>query len=129
MSTQKLDIKTISKLPSFLGEADVIKSIQTLPGVSTVGEGASGFNVRGGSVGQSLVLLDEAPGIASILDIRMKEGNSKKFATQGGIGTIFSRLAIEAPIIKDKASFIVAGRRSYADVLAMIKIGSFYPVI
>jgi len=153
MSTQKLDIKTISKLPSFLGEVDVIKSLQTLPGVSTVGEGASGFNVRGGSVGQSLVLLDEAPvynsshllgffsvfnpdavkdvklikggipskyggRIASILDIRMKEGNSKKFATQGGIGTIFSRLAIEAPIIKDKASFIVAGRRSYADILA-----------
>ncbi|MEM6317098.1 MAG: TonB-dependent receptor [Bacteroidota bacterium] len=153
MSTQKLDIKTIQKLPAFLGEADVIKSIQTLPGVSTVGEGASGFNVRGGSVGQSLVLLDEAPvynsshllgffsvfnpdavkdvqlikggipsryggRIASILDVRMKEGNSKKFAAQGGIGTIFSRLAVEGPIVKDKASFIVAGRRSYADVFA-----------
>ena len=39
----------------------MIKSIQLLPGVSTVGEGASGFNVRGGSVGQNLVLLDEAP--------------------------------------------------------------------
>jgi len=153
MSTQKLDIGTISKLPSFLGEVDVIKSLQTLPGVSTVGEGASGFNVRGGSVGQTLVLLDEAPvynsshllgffsvfnpdavkdvklikggipsryggRIASILDIRMKEGNKKKLAAQGGIGTVFSRLAIEGPIIKDKASFIVAGRRSYADVLA-----------
>jgi len=131
----------------------VIKSILTLPGVSTVGEGASGFNVRGGSVGQSLVLLDEAPvynashllgffsvfnpdavkdvkllkggipsryggRIASILDIRMREGNKKKLAAQGGIGTVFSRLAIEGPIVKDKASFIIAGRRSYADVLA-----------
>ena len=155
MSTQKLDIKTIQKLPSFLGEVDVIKSIQTLPGVSTVGEGASGFNVRGGSVGQSLVLLDEAPvynsshllgffsvfnpdavkdvklikggipsryggRIASILDVRMKEGNRKKFAAQGGIGSIFSRLSLEAPIVKDKASFIIAGRRSYADVLAKL---------
>ena len=153
MSTQKLDIGVISKLPSFLGEVDVIKSILTLPGVSTVGEGASGFNVRGGSVGQNLVLLDEAPvynashllgffsvfnpdavkdvkllkggipsryggRIASILDIRTRDGNKKKLAAQGGIGTVFSRLAIEGPIIKDKASFIVAGRRSYADVLA-----------
>lgn len=60
MSTNRLDIKTILKIPSFLGEADVIKSLQQLPGVSTVGEGASGFNVRGGSVGQNLILLDEA---------------------------------------------------------------------
>jgi len=56
--------------------------------------------------------------ISSILDIRMKEGNSKRFSIQGGIGTIFSRLAIEAPIVKDKSSFIVSGRRSYIDVLA-----------
>ena len=61
MSNNKLDIRTIVKVPSFLGEADVLRSIQLLPGVSTVGEGASGFNVRGGGVGQNLVLLDEAP--------------------------------------------------------------------
>ncbi len=153
MSTAELDIKTIKKIPAFLGEVDVIKSIQLLPGVSTVGEGASGFNVRGGSVGQNLVLLDEAPiynsshllgffsvfnpdavkdvklykggvparyggRIASILDIRMKDGNSKKLDVQGGIGTIFSRIAIEGPTFKDKGSFILAGRRSYIDVLA-----------
>ena len=61
MSTAELNISTIKKIPAFLGEVDVIKSLQLLPGVSTVGEGASGFNVRGGSVGQNLVLLDEAP--------------------------------------------------------------------
>ena len=61
MSAEKLDIKTIEKIPAFLGEVDVIKSIQLLPGVSSVGEGSSGFNVRGGSVGQNLVLLDDAP--------------------------------------------------------------------
>ena len=60
MSTNRLDIKTILKIPAFLGEPDVIKSLQQLPGVSTVGEGASGFNVRGGNVGQNLILLDEA---------------------------------------------------------------------
>lgn len=153
MSVAKLDIQTITKMPAFAGEVDVLKSIQLLPGVSTVGEGASGFNVRGGSVGQNLVLLDEAPvynsshllgffsvfnpdavkdiklykggiptryggRISSILDIRMKEGNSKEYDVSGGIGTVFSRLAVEGPIKKEKASFIVAGRRSYADVLA-----------
>ncbi len=152
MSTNKLDIKTIKKLPSFLGEVDVLKSILMLPGVSTVGEGASGFNVRGGSVGQNLILLDDAPvynsshllgffsvfnpdavkdvklykggiparyggRISSILDIRMKEGNNKHFAANGGIGSVFSRLTIEGPIKKDKASYIISARRSYADVL------------
>ena len=56
--------------------------------------------------------------IASILDIRMKEGNSKDFTVSGGIGSIFSRLTLEGPIKKDKASFIVAARRSYADAMA-----------
>ena len=155
MSSEKLDMKTIQKMPTLLGEVDVLKSIQLLPGVSTVGEGASGFNIRGGSVGQNLVLLDEAPvfnsshmlgffsvfnpdavkdinlikggipsryggRISSILDIRMKEGNNKEFDATGGVGTIFSRLAIEAPIVKDKASFIVAARRSYIDVLTKL---------
>ncbi len=153
MSVEKLDIQTIQKLPTLLGEVEIIRSLQLLPGVSTVGEGATGFNVRGGSIDQNLVLLDEAPvynsshlfgffsvfnpdavkdvklykggipsryggRLSSILDVRMKEGNSKQLAVNGGIGTIFSRLAIEGPIAKDKASFIVAGRRSYIDILA-----------
>ncbi len=151
MSVAELDIKTISKIPVFAGEVDIIKSIQLLPGVSSVGEGASGFNVRGGGVGQNLILLDEAPvyqsshlfgffsvfnpdavkdvklykggipsryggRLSSILDVRMKEGNSKDLDVSGGIGTVFSRLTVEGPIKKDKASFIVAGRRSYADI-------------
>lgn len=61
ISTQTISGKTIKKIPAFLGEADVIKSIQLLPGVTTVGEGASGFNVRGGSIDQNLVLMDDAP--------------------------------------------------------------------
>ena len=55
---ETLSAKEIKKLPAFLGEADVIKTIQLLPGVSTVGEGASGFNVRGGNVDQNLTLQD-----------------------------------------------------------------------
>jgi len=153
MSTIKLDIEQIKKIPALLGEADVIKSIQLLPGVSTVGEGATGFNVRGGGVDQNLVLLDEAPvfnsshlfgffsvfnpdavksvklikggipsqyggRLSSILDVRMKDGNKKKLSGQGGVGLLFSRFTLEAPIVKDKGSFVIAGRRSYADVIA-----------
>ena len=146
-------IKTIKKIPALLGEVDIIRGIQLLPGVSTVGEGAQGFNVRGGGVDQNLVLLDEAPvfnsshlfgffsvfnpdavkdvklikggipaqyggRLSSILDVRLNEGNNKKLTVNGGIGLIFSRLTIEAPIVKDKCSFIIAGRRSYIDFLA-----------
>ena len=153
MSTNTLNISSIKKLPAFLGEVDVIKSIQLLPGVSSVGEGSAGFNVRGGGVGQNLVLLDEAPvyntshllgffsvfnpdavkdiklykggippkfggRLSSILDIRMKEGNANELEINGGIGTVFSRLAVEGPLIPERSSFIIAGRRSYADVLA-----------
>jgi hypothetical protein len=152
MSTVKLDIKAISKIPAFMGEVDIVRSIQLLPGVTTVGEGASGFNVRGGNVDQNLILLDDAPvynsshlfgffsvfnpdavkdvklikggipaqyggRISSVLDIRMKEGNSKKFTLKGGVGTVFSRFSIEGPILKNKVSYILAGRRSYLDFL------------
>jgi len=61
MSVNKISSKQIKKIPQFLGEADVIKSLTLLPGVTTVGEGASGFNVRGGNADQNLILLDQAP--------------------------------------------------------------------
>ncbi|MEM9983353.1 MAG: hypothetical protein AAF734_12720, partial [Bacteroidota bacterium] len=54
--------------------------------------------------------------LSSLLDVRLKEGNSKKFTGSGGIGSVSSRLALEAPINEGKGSFIVAGRRSYADL-------------
>ena len=163
MSTSRLDMSKVTEIPTFLGENDIIKAIQLLPGVSSVGEGASGFNVRGGSVGQNLVLLDEAPvynsshllgflsvfnpdavkdlklykggipsryggRLSSILDIRMKDGNNKKTVFSGGIGTIFSRFTLESPIVKDKSSFILALRRSYADILAkpFLKNSNFF---
>ncbi len=151
MGTTRLDIATLKKMPAFLGEVDVIRSIQMVPGVSTVGEGATGFNVRGGGVDQNLILLDEGiiynsshllgffsvfnpdavkdvklvkggvPAqyggrLSSLLDVRLKEGNSKRFAGSGGIGSVSSRLTLEAPINEGKGSFIVAGRRSYADL-------------
>ncbi|MEI6454976.1 MAG: TonB-dependent receptor [bacterium] len=151
MSTFKMDIKTIQKIPSLMGEVDIIKAIQLLPGVQSVGEGSSGFSVRGGAPDQNLILLDEATvynashlmgffsvfnndaikdvklykgdipatyggRLASVLDVRMIEGNSKKFEVNGGIGIIASRLTVEGPIAKDKCSFMVSGRRTYADI-------------
>ena len=56
----KLSSRDIKELPAFMGEADVIKSILTMPGVSTTGEGTEGFHVRGGNVDQNLILQDEA---------------------------------------------------------------------
>lgn len=151
MSVEKLDIKTIKKIPQFMGEVDIIRTLQLLPGVSTVGEGAMGFNVRGGNVDQNLILLDEAPvfnsshlfgffsvfnadavkdfklykggipakyggRLSSVLDVRQIEGNMKSFHGSAGLGLISSRLMLEGPIAKDKASFMISGRRSYIDL-------------
>ena len=55
----RLTTKEIEKLPSFLGEVDIIKGLLLQPGISTIGEGASGFNVRGGNVDQNLIMIDE----------------------------------------------------------------------
>ena len=151
MSVNKLSISTIKKMPVVLGEVDVLKSILLLPGVTNAGEGASGFNVRGGGADQNLILLDEATifnsshvfglfsvfnpdaikdlklykgGIparfggraSSVLDVYQKDGSSKEFHVNGGIGLISSRILIEGPIVKDKGSFLIAARRSYADL-------------
>jgi hypothetical protein len=151
MGVERLDPKELSKLPVLLGEKDIIKTMQLLPGVKNAGEGSSGFYVRGGGADQNLILLDEAPvynashllgffstfnsdaikdatlykgnqpanfggRLSSVLDIKMNEGNNKKFNVSGGLGLISSKLNVEGPIIKDKASFLVTGRRTYADV-------------
>ena len=61
MSVQRLDMITIKKIPALMGEVDVIKTIQLLPGVQAASEGSSGFSVRGGGTDQNLILLDDAP--------------------------------------------------------------------
>jgi len=149
--TIKVEMEAVKKIPALLGEIDVIKAIQLLPGVQTAAEGSSGFSVRGGNPDQNLIVLDEATvynashlmgffsvfnqdaikdfklykgdipaeyggRLSSLVDVRMKEGNMKHFTVNGGIGTIASRLTIEAPIVKDKSSFIISGRRTYADI-------------
>lgn len=152
MGMASLPVKTIRKLPAFMGEVDIIKTIQLLPGIQSGGEASSGLYVRGGGPDENLLMLDEAAvynashlmgffsvfnsnaindiqvyksGIpaqyggkaSSVIDIRQKDGNSKRLGFDGGIGNLSSRLTLEGPIIKDKWSFILAGRRTYYDVL------------
>ncbi|WP_207429777.1 TonB-dependent receptor [Pedobacter sp. SYSU D00535] len=60
MGVEKLDIKTIKQVPTVFGEADVLRVVLTLPGVKSVGESSTGFNVRGGAVDQNLILFNDA---------------------------------------------------------------------
>ena len=60
MGVNKLSIKTIKQIPVVFGEVDVLKVLMTLPGVTSVGEGSNGFNVRGGAADQNLVLYNDA---------------------------------------------------------------------
>lgn len=147
-----LSISQIKSVPAFMGEVDILKTIQLLPGVRNAGEGNAGFYVRGGGPDQNLILLDDAivyntghlfgffsifnsdaiknvslikggmPAqyggrISSVLDISMKDGNSQVFTGEGGIGAISSRLSLQGPILKNKSSFIISGRRTYIDAL------------
>ncbi|MEP6617082.1 MAG: carboxypeptidase-like regulatory domain-containing protein [Ginsengibacter sp.] len=147
-----LTIEQIKSVPAFLGEVDILKTIQLLPGVRNAGEGSAGLYVRGGGPDQNLIMLDDAvvyntghlfgffsifnsdaiksttlikggmPAqyggrLSSVLDISMKEGNDKTLQFDGGIGLIASRISMQGPLKKNKSSFIVSARRTYADAL------------
>ena len=153
MSQVSVPVKQLKAMPVILGETDILKSLQLLPGVQSGGEAQTGLYVRGGSPDQNLVLLDGVPiynvshllglfsvfnadaiktvtltkggfparyggRLSSILDIRMKEGNLNEFHGEGSIGLISSRLTLEGPINKGKTSFLLSGRRTYADLIA-----------
>ena len=155
MGVEKLQPATIKSIPALMGEVDLIKAIQLLPGVQSTSEGSSGFSVRGGTPDQNLILLDEATvynashlmgffsvfnndavndlklykgdvpaqyggRLSSLLDVRMKDGNSKKFSGTGGIGNISSRLTLEGPIIKDRTTFLLSARRTYMDLFLLL---------
>ena len=150
MGVEKLSIKAIRKMPALMGEVDVIKAIQLLPGVQAASEGGSGFSVRGGSPDQNLILLDNTTvynpshmmgffsvfnndvvsnvelykgdipvkhggRLSSLLDVQTKEEIPSAFSGSGGLGLISSRLMLEGPI-GEKTSWLVSGRRSYADL-------------
>ncbi len=147
MNCIKLSPKELAQLPGFVGDIDIIKSLQSVPGIKTYGDGSALFYVRGGNSDQNLILVDEAPiynpchlfgffsalapdaindaevykgdfparyggRLSSVIDIKIKEGNMKKFGFGGSIGPYTSYLSLEAPIKKDRISFFVSGRTS-----------------
>lgn len=147
---QRLDAEQLETQSKFFGEIDILRSLQSISGVSNTGEGASGFNVRGGNTDQNLILQDghlifnpsHALGffslfhpdlvqyvdlykggipakyggrLSSVLAVETRDGDKERFKMKGGIGMVSSRLSLEGPIIKDKVSFIVGTRYSYAD--------------
>lgn len=148
--THRLTTEDIKKIPAFMGEADIIKSIQLMPGTVRGVEGSSDVFVRGGAADQNLVLLDGAPvyntshlfgflsvfnpdvvenveainggfpaefggRLSSVLNVNTLGTVPDRTQISGDVGLIASRLKIEQPIIKDKASLWVAGRRTYVD--------------
>lgn len=152
MSSVDIPIEQIKQIPALLGEKDVLKVIQLLPGVQKGSEGSAGVYVRGGGPDQNLILLDEAPvynanhlfgffsvfngdalksvelikggfparyggRLSSVIDLQMKDGNKEKIHGEAGIGILSSRLTLEGPIVKNKSSFLVSGRRTYIDAL------------
>lgn len=152
-STIEIPIHQIKALPALLGEADVIKALQLMPGVQSGSEGSSGLYVRGGGPDQNLILVDDTPvynvshlfgffsvfnadaiqsvslskggfparyggRLSSVVEISLKEGNLRDWKTEGSIGLVASKIAVQGPIIRDKMSVFVSARRTYIDVLA-----------
>ena len=152
MSKITIPVHQIKLMPRLLGEVDVLKSIQILPGVQSGTEGTSGLYVRGGGPDQNLILLDGVPvynvshlfgfvsvfnadainnvdlvkggyparyggRLSSVLDISLKEGNRERVKAEGSLGIISSKLTIDGPI-DDKTTFLISGRRTFADLIA-----------
>ena len=152
MGVERLNLKAIKQIPSIFGETDIMRSLLSLPGVTSVGEGTVGYNVRGGAADQNLILLNDmtiynpthifglfsavdpdairgvelyksaipekfGSRISSIMDINTKDGNSKEFAGNLGIGPLTSRFLLEGPIKNDKSTFLIGGRMTYSDWL------------
>lgn len=142
-------------LPVFLGEPDIMKTIQLLPGIKGGTECSSGTYVRGGGPDQNLILLDGVPvynvnhlfgffsvfnsdaiqsfsvmkggfpsryggRLSSVIDIKMKEGNNKKFQGEALIGLVTAKLTLEGPLFNENTSFIITGRRTYLDFVSKI---------
>lgn len=150
MGYDRLSIKTIKEIPAVMGERDLLKVAQMLPGVQNVGEGSSGFNIRGSSADQNMFFINKIPvyntshlfgffsafnpeivsdfslykcnipakyggRLASFFDITARQGNNKKYTARGGISPVTGHISAEGPIVKEKSSFIAAGRSTYSD--------------
>ncbi|MCQ2203245.1 MAG: TonB-dependent receptor plug domain-containing protein [Bacteroidales bacterium] len=151
--TVEVPMEQVKSMPSLMGEADVIKALQSTPGVQSGDEGFGGMSVRGGNADQNIIMLDDVPlygpnhlaglysifnsesvnsatlikggfparyggRLSSVLDVKMKNGNMKQYNGYANIGLLASDATFEGPIVKDKMSFIVSARRTYADIFS-----------
>jgi hypothetical protein len=151
-STVEITAARAKQTPTLLGETDVLKTLQLMPGVQSGNEGTSGLYVRGGTPDQNLVMLDGAPlynvshlfgflsvfnpdivqnvqltkggfparyggHLSSVVEVNVEDGNRKQYEAEGSLGMLSSRLTVQGPIVEDKTSFLVSGRRTYADLL------------
>lgn len=147
-----LNSAMLTAVPTFLGESDVIKTLQLMPGVAVGTDGMAGLYVRGGNADENLYLVDGNPlyhvhhllgvfstfnpeavktmdfykgsfparyggRLSSVVDVRMNDGDMKKYSGTASIGLLSSRLNFQGPIIKDKTSFSVSLRRTYLDLI------------
>lgn len=152
MSTVSVTSEEIAKMPRFMGEPDVLKTLALMPGVKSSNDNTGGMYVRGGGPDQNLILLDGATiynsahafdlfstfnnsaikhvdlikggfparyggRLSSVIDARMREGNMQHFTGEIGVGYLLSKFTVEGPIIKNKASFLISGRRTLLDGL------------
>ena len=154
MSYEEVEDSYFQDIPNVLGEKDVIKTLQLLPGVQSGNDGSAGFYVRGGAPDQNLIILDEAivynsnhlfgffsifngdaiksvdlykggfPAryggrLSSVIEINTKDGNKEELHGKINIGLISSSFMLEGPLKKERTSFILSGRRTYADLLSL----------
>lgn len=145
-------IARIKATPALMGESDLMKSLQYIPGVQGGTEGKADLSIRGGSPEQNLILLDGNPiynanhlfgfvsvfntdalknvtlyksgfparfggRLSSVIDINTKDGDKQHFGGSATLGLLAAKFNIEGPIIKDRTSFTLSGRRSWADLV------------
>jgi hypothetical protein len=142
-----VDPATVKRQSAALGETDMLKSLDNLPGITFQSEGSSYFSVRGGNHDQNLILIDEAPlynpshllglftpiipeaikhtevyradfpvqyggRLSSVIDIRARDGNMKRFSGSASLGPVSTRFSVEGPLKKDASSYFVSFRVS-----------------
>jgi hypothetical protein len=152
MSTAEISAAAARSMPTLLGQTDLMKTLQRLPGVQSGPEGTSGLYVRGGTPDQNLILLDGTPiynvshlfgflsvfnpdivqnvritkggfparyggHLSSVVEVAVEDGNRKGYDVEGSLGLVASRLTVQGPIATDNTSFLLSGRRTYADWL------------
>jgi hypothetical protein len=158
ISVERLSIRQIEQIPVVMGETDIMKTIQLLPGITSIAEGRSGYIVRGSGIDQNLILMDGMPifysshmrglysvfnsdavkgltiykgGVparfggrgASVLDVKMRDGDIDQYRSSISAGLITSKFSLEAPIIKNKFSLFLSGRST------RLSGGSLYDII